>query len=346
MQGSGLRPLLTLVLTSRREGPKARMDYMPGRTRAPSLRTALVIAGVGGAALALSPAILTLIGWSGGGDLARLDPLLSLCLASRPGVEPGHLLASWSLAPQIVLPFLLVSLLYGQGVLAERRQGGPKPARIGMFAGGMLLLAVALFSPLCRLAATLASAHMVQHVLIVAVIPPMLILGQPLMTMRRGLRGAVPLGIPGWLDRPALASAAYAGAIWLSHAPIVYEAALVDPTIHLLLLAFQLGAGLLFWRIILRCVSGPKAERDQAGPALLMTFSTFMHTGLLGALLTFASAPWYPIYGSGPQAFGLTPLEDQQLAGLIMWVPMCGVFLAAGLAVMAKLLKVEETSPG
>jgi cytochrome c oxidase assembly factor CtaG len=319
---------------------------MPRHTGGASFPAGILIAGVAGAAVVLSPAIFAVIGWSGGRDLARFDSLLSLCLASRPGVEPGHLWTSWSLAPQIVLPFLLVSLLYGRGVLAERRQGVLNPAGIGMFAGGMLLLAVALVSPLCRLAATLASAHMVQHVLIVAVIPPMLVLGQPLLTMQRGLRGAIRLNISGWLDRPIPASAVYAAAIWLSHAPIVYQAALVDPTIHLLLLAFQLGAGLLFWRIIVRCVSCPEIRRDQAGPSLLMAFSTFMHTGLLGALLTFASAPWYPIYGSGPQAWGLTPLEDQQLAGLIMWVPMSAVFLAAGLAVMAKLLKVEETSPG
>jgi cytochrome c oxidase assembly factor CtaG len=176
-------------------------------------------------------------------------------------------------------------------------------------------------------------------------------MGQPLMTMRQGLgktrsRGAARLDTDPadrWLDRPALASGLYGAAIWLSHTPAVYEAALLDPTIHLLLLAFQLTAGLLFWRIIVRCVARPEGGRDGGqGAALLMAFSTFMHTGLLGALLTFASTPWYPIYGLRSQAWGLTPLEDQQLAGLIMWVPMNGIFLAAGLAVMAQLLKPQE----
>ena len=74
-----------------------------------------------------------------------------------------------------------------------------------------------------------------------------------------------------------------------------------------------------------------------------MAFATFMHTGLLGALLSFAGAPWYPLYELRPQAFGLTPLADQQLAGVIMWVPMSAIYLAAGLAVMARLL--EEPGP-
>jgi putative membrane protein len=316
----------------------------------------LLLTSGGVAALASSPAIFSLIGWSDGSYLARFDPILSLCLASRPSVQPEQFWASWSLAPQIVLPLILLAALYGRGLLAQwsLHRGHLKPARISMFAGGMLLLAVALLSPLCRLAATLAWAHMIQHILIVAIIPPMLIMGQPLMTVQEGLQAwwcATPHPkatlTRSWLDRPALASVLYAAAIWLSHAPTIYEAALIDPTVHLLLLGFQLSAGLLFWRIMIRCVTSPAPGRDgRAGPALLMAFSTFMPTNLLGALLTFASVPWFSIYGLRPQIWGISALEDQQLAGVIMWVPMSAIFLAAGLTVMAQLLKEHEPRSG
>jgi len=281
-------------------------------------------AALGGVALALA---VGLSGWGGGRELARLDPLWSLCLAARPGVAPAGLWSSWSLAPQIVLPLLLAAGLYARGARAGRRT----PIQAGCCVAGMLLLAAALVSPLCRLAASLASAHMIQHVLIVAAAPPLLVLSLAPASLRRAAQAC----------HPALAAGLYAAAIWLSHLPAIYQAALLEPAVHLLLLACQLAAGLLFWQVLLRPAAG--AERGtRSGAALLMAFATFMHTSLLGALLTFASAPWYPLYELRPQAWGLTPLADQQLAGVIMWVPMSALYLAAGLALMARLLQFRE----
>ena len=316
------------------------VERAPLRPRAPG--PGAVALGGGVIALAIG---VSLTGWSGGRELARLDPLWSLCLAARPGVVPTDLWSSWSLAPQIVLPLLLAVLLYARGA----RAGRPTPLRTACFAAGMLLLAAALVSPLCRLAASLASAHMIQHVLIVAAVPPLLIVSGALATRRQGLPATARRSagsVAQWLGRPALASVLYAVAIWLSHTPAVYEAALLEPAIHLLLLAFQLGAGLLFWQVLLRPVATREARSNgRIGGALLMAFSTFMHTGLLGALLTFASAPWYSIYELRPQAWGLTALEDQQLAGVIMWVPMSALYLTAGLALMARLLEVRAPGP-
>ena len=127
---------------------------------------------------------------------------------------------------------------------------------------------------------------------------------------------------------------------------MVYEAALLEPALHLLLLALQLGAGLWFWQVLLGAVAATGDQRARSGGALLMAFSTFMHTSLLGALLSFAGAPWYPLYELRPQAWGLTPLADQQLAGVIMWVPMSAIYLAAGLAAMARLLEEPGPRPG
>jgi cytochrome c oxidase assembly factor CtaG len=304
------------------------------RPRTASPGAAVVVVGV----VALG-AVVSLSGWSGGDAVARFDPLLSLCLAARPGVTPADFWSSWSFAPQIVLPLLLAVLVYVRGAVGAR----PSGAQLGGCVAGMLLLALAVISPLCRLAATLASAHMVQHVLVVAAVPPLLVIGGALATMRRGL----PLtgAAPEWLERPALACALYAAAIWLSHVPAIYQAALLEPAAHLLLLAFQLGAGLLFWQVMLGAAATAGDGRNaRIGGALLIAFATFMHTNLLGALLSFASAPWYPLYELRPVvAWGLSPLADQQLAGVIMWVPMSTLYLAAGLALMARLLGVRET---
>ncbi|HXH25334.1 MAG TPA: cytochrome c oxidase assembly protein, partial [Vicinamibacterales bacterium] len=128
---------------------------------------------------------------------------------------------------------------------------------------------------------------------------------------------------------PVTVSALYAGAIWLAHVPRVYQAALTDPAVHLLLVALLLAVGYLFWTTLIR---------GSAAGGILMAFAALVQTGLLGALLTFAPTPWYPVFASRAAPWGLTPLEDQQLAGLIMWVPMGAVYLAAGLAALARLL--------
>jgi putative membrane protein len=243
-----------------------------------------------------------------------LGELTALCLAARP-VPPGAFWTAWSLAPAVVLPLLAAPAW----LFAARRR--LSPAQSLAFAAGWLALAAALISPLCRLAATTASGHMVQHVLLAVVAPALLAFASP-----RAPRA-----------RPAAASAAYAAAIWLSHAPAIYQATLTDGAAHLVQLALLIGASLLFWRSLLAAA---------LGAAMAMALVALAHTGLLGALLTFAARPWYPIFGPGPALWGLTPTEDQQLAGLLMWVPMGGVYLLAGLAVLARWLAPPPAAAG
>ena len=242
-----------------------------------------------------------------------LERLTALCLAGAANpTTPDAVWASWSFAPATAGPLLagLAGLLW----LARRGQAS-WPAFVGWAA-----LAIALASPLCRLAATTASAHMAQHVILVAVAPPLLVLGLP-----------SPPRLPRALSRPALVSAAYALAIWAAHTPAAYQAALLDAGVHLALLAALLGASLLFWSSLL-----DPLNRAAAAPTAALAL---VQTGLLGALLTFAPSPWYPVFGPGPALWGLTPLEDQQLAGLIMWAPMAAIYLTAGLCALAALLR-------
>jgi cytochrome c oxidase assembly factor CtaG len=222
------------------------------------------------------------------------------------------------------------------GLTALRRRSeiqAVRPCQITYFAAGWLALVVALVSPLCRMAATLAAAHMVQHVILVAVAPPLLVLGTA--TILSG----VPRGRGRSFATPLVAGLLYGAAIWFWHAPLPYQAALLSESVHLLMYATLVGAALLFWRSL---IATTWLERDRCGGAVLSALATTIHTGLLGALLTFAPTPWYPLLAQRSVSWGLTPLEDQQLAGLTMWVPMGSIYLVGSVGLMAAWLSAIE----
>lgn len=268
-----------------------------------------------------------------------LERLLSLCLATHPVIAPDGLWRDWSLAPVVVLP---LALALGSYLCGLRASGAPA-WRVACFAGGWLVLAGALVSPLCRLAGTLVSAHMVQHALLVAVAPPLLVLGAPLAVMRAAWPGAARrAGSAAYARRYALplpATLCYGLAIWLWHFPPVYSAVLLDAVVHTLAYAVLVALSLLFWSVVL--APGKGGSRLHGVP---MLFVTLVHTGVLGALLTFSSNAWYPVLAGGAAAWGLSPLADQQLGGLIMWVPMSATYLAAALALVGASLGLHEHS--
>jgi cytochrome c oxidase assembly factor CtaG len=123
-------------------------------------------------------------------------------------------------------------------------------------------------------------------------------------------------------------------ALWAWHVPALFDAALRSPAMHILQHASFLASALLFWWAALGGAPAP-ARR---GVAMVLLFTTMLHTGALGALLALAPAPWYPHYVDSAAA-GLDPLEDQQLGGLVMWVPGGLAYLAAGLAAAFQLLE-------
>jgi putative membrane protein len=242
----------------------------------------------------------------------------------------------WSSAPEVLLPLALITWLYGRGVRRMRCAGRPvSGVEQAGFAAGLLVVVAALLSPLDALAAELASAHMLQHMLLIAVAPPLLAQGTPLRNLFRGLprtthraAGQVlqtsrRIGRP--LSGPIASSTLHAIVIWGWHAPALYAAALADPVVHALDHACLLGSGLLFWHAVLSRRPG----QDGFGLGLLALLATTIHTGMLGALMTFSGHPWYPELIGRTDAWGLTTLEDQQLAGLIMWVPMGFVYVIA-----------------
>jgi cytochrome c2 len=130
----------------------------------------------------------------------------------------------------------------------------------------------------------------------------------------------------------------HAAALWAWHVPALYGAAIHSEAIHALEhTCFFVSAGLFWWGI-----TRGRYGRLGYGAAVLYVFATAMHSGLLGAALTLAPHAWYPAHEATTAAWGLSPLEDQQLAGLIMWVPASVIFVAAGLYYFALWIKESE----
>jgi putative membrane protein len=266
-------------------------------------------------------------------------------------VTPRDLWSAWSLEPAVIICLALSAWLYFRGVRSLWRSAGPghgiRHWEATAFAGGWVTLLLALVSPLHRLGVVLFSAHMAQHELLMAAAAPLLVLGRPLvpfvwalpMSWRRtvGDLAAVATVRSTWelLTLPLVAWTLHGVAIWLWHAPALFEATLRSDLVHTLQHVSFLGTGLLFWWALLRGRGGGIGRPA----AVLYLFTTSLHTTLLGALLTFSSRAWYPFYAPATAAWGLTPLEDQQLAGLIMWVPANLSYLIAALAIASAWLK-------
>lgn len=219
--------------------------------------------------------------------------------------------------------FVLAWITYAAG--AARRQPGPGP-RLAMHAA-MVITGLALFGPLDERSEQSAAWHMVQHMLLMVVVAPLLVLARPLPQWRAVL-GAQADALWRPLHRfsrhPMACALLHAAAIWFWHAPAPYIAALASPLWHVVEHACFLFSGWLFWWSVLR------PGRAGALPAAGALLFTAMHTGLLGALLAFSRSA---LYSDAPSA-----LADQQMAGLLMWVPGGLVYLLVAVWASARWL--------
>lgn len=248
---------------------------------------------------------------------------------------------AWNLDPVVLGNLTLLSLLYGLGL---RRMPRAVPWwRPVAFAGGVAAVLLALVSPLDAVSEQLGWAHMVQHTVLMLVAAPLFMVSAPLrpllwglpLSWRRGLSRARRL--PGWravewaLALPLVGWALHAVTLWAWHLPALYEAALRDPLVHdVQHLSFFITA-CVFWRVVL----GPDGGGRLDGPsAALYLFTTTLHATVLGAMMALSPRVWYPLYEGRTGPWGLTALEDQQIAGLIMWMPACSVYAALAAAVL------------
>jgi putative membrane protein len=277
-----------------------------------------------------------------------LTPVLAH--AGRPPA-PHDLPAAWNLDPLVLLALLLAAWAYRRG-----QAGGPRRAadawRARCFAGALAALGVALLSPLDALSGALASAHMVQHVLLVLVAAPLLALSAPSSAILRGSPLAVRRAAGRWrrrlglthrnlraLRHPAVAWLLHVGVLWFWHAAVPYDAALDSHPIHVLEHASFLATAVLFWHVV---IGARASARVSGGLGVLLVFAMAMQSVFLSVLLTFARTPWYAGYARTTATWGLGPLADQQLAGVIMWIPAGGIYLAAALALLVLWVRAAE----
>jgi putative membrane protein len=225
---------------------------------------------------------------------------------------PAEWLGRWNFDP-LVLGALFAAIVVWR--VAALHAG---PVRTAASGAALALLAVLFVSPFCALTSALFAARAAHHAVLVAAAAPLLSLALP-RTVR--LRGPVAA----WTGLQALV-------LWVWHYPPLYSAALGSEAIYWLMQITLLGTAVAFW------VSLRRASLPTAVAAFL---ATMVQMGLLGALITFAGKPLYAPHFLTTAPWGLSPLEDQQLAGLIMWAPAAAVYLMAALSVTGRWLHAE-----
>ena len=282
---------------------------------------------------------------------------LPVCFFVNPflafhGGQPHNwhdLARAWSFEPLVIVSLIITAILFAIGLYRLKRRS-IRTWEALCFAGGWFALFIALVSPVHAWGRVLFSAHMSQHEVLMLVAAPLLVLGRPLIAFlwalplnwSRGLGSAAKID---WVNRiwrtltiPLVAWLVHAIALWVWHIPALFEATLYSETVHTLQhLSFLLSALLFWWAII----HGPQGAMGY-GAAVLYLFTTSIHSGALGALITVAGSVWYPSYAPLTASWGLTPLEDQQLGGLIMWIPASLVYVIAGLALFAGWLREAD----
>jgi cytochrome c oxidase assembly factor CtaG len=231
------------------------------------------------------------------------------------------------------------------------------PGRLAAFLGGLAAIVVAVASSLDALAERLLQAHMTQHMLLMMVAPPLLWLGAPVAPMLRGLplrlRRAVAAGIATRPVRVMARRAAHPGvgwvsfalAFWIWHSPRLFELALRSEGWHHLEHACFFATAMMFWRpVILAWPARSRWPRWAMIPYLLMAD---VQNTVLAAILTLSDRLIYPVYATVPRIGPATALEDQAIAGLIMWVPGSLVFLLAAVWLVMEALTAahRSTSP-
>ncbi len=255
----------------------------------------------------------------------------------------------WSWEPPIVAPLALMLGIYIAGAL---RRGSLIALRWrhASFLAGWLMLFLALTSPIHKLGEQLFSAHMLQHEILILLSAPLISASHPGATCLWAFAPRHRAHLGSWVNaiehsgpmafisRPAVAWLLEAAALWIWHIPALYQATLSSDWIHAAQhLSFFLTA-VLFWSALY----GVGRSAMSYGAGTIYVFGAAAQCSALGALLTFSSVLWYPVYAATAARWGMTPLEDQQLGGVIMWVPSSAVFIVIGLALFARWLSEAD----
>ncbi len=235
---------------------------------------------------------------------------------------PGDLLTRFNLDPVLIVALIAVAAWQ---CWAVRRSGsGAPPRRQTVSCTGWLIATAAFLSPLCALSVALFSARILQHMILILVAAPLIAMGLP-----RWARSRHP-----W--RLWAAAAAFFLALWYWHMPIPYDDTFASTPLYWTMHVTLFGSGILLWRELL------DHPPQRTGQVLAAGALTFVHMGLLGAVLTLADRPLFMRHLTSTQVWGLSPLQDQQLGGSLMWVPGIGFFLWTAMRSLSQLWQSLE----
>ena len=262
---------------------------------------------------------------------AAFTPMLSAATA-HGGADDGE--TFYSLDAWILVPLATISILYAIGTYRLNARDAPRAWRQHLlFWGGVVLTAVILLGPLHGLGEQSLTFHMVEHELLMVVAAPLLVLAKPVGTiiwsfprLGRKIVGGVmvqPLirKVWDWATHGTVATVTHGLAIWIWHIPFLFNSALANIAMHRLQHLSFFGTAIIFWWALIR--------KSEPGGAAWHLFVTMVHMSLLGALMALAPRVLYQTEALELAKMGLTPLMDQQLAGIIMWIP-AGLIYAAG----------------
>jgi putative membrane protein len=267
----------------------------------------------------------------------------------------------WTWDPWITMPLALSALVFVLGWWRHHARSSTGRARLRtraqLFVGGWLTLAGALVSPLHQAGERSFAMHMIEHELLMLLAAPLLVMAEPLSAMlwafplegrrRIGQASASPIIAPPfrWLTSAGVATLIQAAMLWIWHMPSLFDLALAHEGWHAAQHLCFIVSALFFWTAMLgRCGAGAGAAANRALAAFCLLVTSLV-TGALGALMALASSPWYAGYArSALSPFGLSPAEDQQLAGLIMWLPGGLVHLFVALALFRTVLTPRRTA--
>jgi cytochrome c oxidase assembly factor CtaG len=265
---------------------------------------------------------------------------------------PAILIEGWSFLVDVWLPVILAALIYWAMYSQVNRLHPANPVprmRLWSWLGGLGAIVLALASPIEFYDTTLFSVHMVQHLLLSFVAAPLLVLAAPITLL---LRWASPTARRKWIlpvlesrvvrviSHPLVAWTLFAGVMWFTHFSPLFDAALDDFTLHRLEHALFLGSALLFWWPVIG--ADPSPHRLTHAARVLYLALGMPLSSLLGLVIFSASQPLYPHYEDLVRDWGPTVMEDQALAGGIMWAGGDGAFVLALVLAVAAWLRHEE----
>ena len=278
----------------------------------------------------------------------------------------GALIRSWDLRPEVIGFLALAGIIYSRGWLhirglrSARVEGGKVGLqhplatgwRLAAYLVGLILLGVALMSPIDVLGGQLFTMHMIQHLLLVMIVPPLLFLANPLPFYTWGLPGVARRRAGRLLNRRATVRRALhaltaPGLVWMAfvavflgwHDPTAYNAALRSDAIHDLEHLTFFGTAMLFWWLVVG--AGPRLRSLSRAVRIGLLLGVVPVNMAAGVAIAFASQPIYTYYTTVPRLWGLTVMLDQMIGGVIMWIPGSMMFILAALILISRLVQAE-----